>query len=147
MGRIRLLPLLLCVNLMLVCCSCGWLGDQEYVCDIDAVDSIQIIRLGEYSQEKSEYDYTVISVISDLATFADRLNNVKHSVNWSDPGVLMPESVVIRIEYLNGDYDLLHPNAQIFNRDDENNYGYFFFDKEQFDSLISDYSTYPNEEA
>ena len=47
--------------------------------------------------------------------------------------------VVVRIEYLNGDFDLIHPDAQCFNKNGTNNYGYFFFDDEQFETLISDY--------
>ena len=41
--------------------------------------------------------------------------------------------------YSNGDYDLLYSNAQWCNRYGVNQYGYFFFDDEQFNSLISNY--------
>ena len=47
--------------------------------------------------------------------------------------------IVIKIDYSNGDFDLIHPDAQCFNRSGTNQYGYFFFDDEQFHSLISDY--------
>ena len=74
-------------------------------------------------------------------TFVNRLNHIKHSVNWGDPLLLDVQYVVIRIDYLNGDYDLLHPDAQCFNRSGINHSGFFFFDDEQFYALIDDYLT------
>ena len=71
--------------------------------------------------------------------FVEQLNDLKHSVNWGEPSQLDIGYVVIRIDYLNGDYDLLYPNAQWFNRSGVNQYGYFFFDAEQFDALVSAY--------
>lgn len=47
--------------------------------------------------------------------------------------------VVVRVDYSNGDFDLIYPNAQCFHKNGTNNYGYFFFDDEQFDALISGY--------
>lgn len=139
MTKIRLLPFILCINIMLLCCSCGLFGDQEYVCEIDAVESIQIVRLEEYVQEEYRYKYTILSTILDYSTFVDRLNDIKHSVNWGDPGTFELGYVVIKIEYLDGNYDLLYTNAQMFNRSGVNQYGYFFFDEEQFNTLVSDY--------
>ena len=46
---------------------------------------------------------------------------------------------VIDTAYSNGDFDLIYPNAQCFHKNGTNNYGYFFFDDEQFDALISGY--------
>ena len=125
---------------MLLCCSCGFFGPQEYVCEIDDVKSVQIVRLDTYVEEEYRYEYTVLSDIADTADFVERLNGLDHNVNWGDPGRMYTEYVVIRIEYLNGDYDLLYRNAQCFHRSGDNSYGYFIFDKEQFNALISDYT-------
>ena len=54
-----------------------------------------------------------------------------------EPGRLKTGYTVIRVDYLNGDYDLLYANAQWFHRDGANQNGYVFFDKFQFDTLIS----------
>jgi hypothetical protein len=67
------------------------------------------------------------------------LNELDHSVNWGDPRQMDVQYIVIKIDYSNGDFDLIHPDAQCFNRSGVNQYGYFFFDDEQFNSLISDY--------
>ena len=126
--------------LLLMCCACGFFGDQRYACDLDEVETIQIVRLDKYVDGEYRYEYTVLSQISDPVTFVNRLNSLKHSVNWGDPRQLDVQYIVIRIDYRNGDYDLLHQDAQMFNRSGVNQYGFFFFDDEQFLALISDYT-------
>lgn len=139
MKRNKLLLCILCIILMMLCCSCGMFGRQKYVCEVDNVKSVQIIRLDEYVKGEYRFEYTVLSDISDYKTFVSELNKVRRSVNWGDPRQMYAEYIVIRIEYHNGDFDLLHPDAQCFNRSGTNNYGFFFFDDEQFNVLISDY--------
>lgn len=131
---------ILLVSAMLFCVSCGLIGDQKYDCDAAAVDTVQIVKLENYVEGEYRYEYTVLSEITDKAAFIERLNNMEHSMNWGDPYVLESGYVVIKIDYLNGDYDLIYSNAQWFNRSGVNQDGYFCFDKEQFDLLISDYS-------
>ncbi|MBQ1210338.1 MAG: hypothetical protein IIX68_00865 [Clostridia bacterium] len=128
------------VILILLCCSCGFLGPQKYNCDADAVESIQIVSLDDYVEGEYRYDYTVLVQIDEVDEFVARLNNLKHSVNWGEPSQMNEGYVVIRIEYKNGDFDLLYPFAQCFNRDGTNQYGFFFFDEGQFNNLISDYT-------
>ena len=129
----------LCIILILLCCSCGFFGDQRYVCDIEKVDSIQIVKLDKYIEEEYKYEYTILSQVSDYETFVSHLNELKHSVNWGDPRQMESQYIVIKIDYKNGDFDLIHQAAQCFNRSGVNQYGYFFFDDKQFNSLISDY--------
>lgn len=129
----------LCIVLMLLCCSCGLFGDQRYVCDVEQVKSIQIVKLDKYVEGEYRYEYTILSQISDYETFVSHLNNLDHSVNWGDPRQMDVQYIVIKIDYSNGDFDLIHPDAQWFNRSGVNQYGYFFFDDEQFHSLISNY--------
>ena len=140
MKMIRLPLGIWCVVLALLCCSCGLFGEQRYKCEVDNIASIQIVRLDTYVEGEYRYEYTVLSEISDYTVFVDRLNSVKHSVNWGDPYQLDVEYVVIKINYHNGDYDLIHSDAQWFNRSGTNQVGYFFFDEEQFNTLISDYT-------
>ena len=141
MKAIKLIFCLLSTIPMLLFCSCGFFGEQEYYCDIDKVRAVQIVCLNTYIEGEYRFEYIILCEISDIAIFIDRLNNLKHSVNWGDPGWLNQGDVVIRIDYQNGDYDLIHPNVQKLNRSGVNHNGYFFFDKNEFDSLISDYLT------
>ena len=137
-----ILPLcMLCIILILLCCSCGLVGDQKYVCDVNEVETIQIVRLDRYVEGEYRYEYTILSQISDHEAFVSHLNELRHSVNWGDPRQMDIQYIVIKIDYHNGDFDLIHPDAQCFNRSGVNQYGYFFFDDDQFDVLISGYLT------
>ena len=131
--------LILCIVLSLLFCSCGLFGDQRYACEVDEVKSVQIVRLDKYVEWEYRYEYTVLCEITDRSAFIEQLNNLKHFVNWGEPSQLDIVYVVIRIDYLNGDYDLIYSNAQCFNRSRVNQNGYFFFDEEQFNLLISHY--------
>ena len=136
----------LCIMCMILvfCCACHLFGAQEYVCNIDRVASIQIVRLDRYIKQDQNFTYTVFAEISDLETFVEKLNKIEHSVNGGDPGVLLEQYTVIRIEYHNGDSELIYPNAQWFYRSGEHSYGFFFFDEEQFKSLIAEYAEIEN---
>lgn len=129
----------LCIALMLLCCSCGLFGPQKYVCDVEKVDSVQIVKLDKYIEGEYRYEFTILSQISDYETFVSDLNELDHSVNWGDPRQLDVQYIVIKIDYNNGDFDLIHPDAQWFSRNGKQNDGYFFFDDEQFNFLISEY--------
>ena len=130
---------ILSIIVMLVCCSCGFVSNREYECDPEKVDSVQIVKLDEYVEGEYRFEYTILSEISDSKTFINRLNEVEHSVNRGDPFQLDVEYVVIKVNHSNGDFDLLHPEAQWLNRSGVNHYGFFFFDEVQFNALLSDY--------
>ena len=129
----------LCGILILLCSACGFFGEQRYFCDANEVESVQIVRLDRYVEGEYRYEYSVLAKIADCTSFVSQLNRIKHTVNWGDPYLVDVGYIVIRIEYHNGDYDLIHKDAQWFHRSGENNGGDFFFDDEQFDSLISAY--------
>ena len=141
MMKHKLILSVVCIVLVISLCSCGLFGRQRYVCDIEQVTSIQIIQLDKYVEGEYRYEYTVLAEISDCATFVNRLNSVKHSVNWGEPSVMYVQYIVIRVEYKNGDFDELHADAQWFNRSGVNHAGYFFFDDDEFNMLINDYLT------
>lgn len=141
MKRINLSFWILCITLVILCSSCGFFGPQKYVCEVENVESIQIVRIDDYVEGEYRYEYTVLSHVFDQETFVNKLNSLEHSVNWGEPSQLDINYIVIRIDYSNGDYDLIYPNAQWFNRSGVNEYGFFFFDEEQFNELISDYTT------
>ena len=120
--------------------SCGIFGSQKYVCDVEDVEYIQIVRLAEYVEEEYRFEYDVIAEISDCSAFVERLNNLKYSVNWGDPIPLYADYTVINIVYKNGDYDLIHSDGQWFHRSGVKHNGFCFFDDEEFETLISDCS-------
>ena len=130
---------IVCGIFILCCSSCGFFGDQHYFCDPETVESAQIIRLDKYIEGEYRYDYTVLAEISDCPEFVNQVNQLKHSVNWGEPTDINVGYVVIRIQYQNGDFDLLYPNAQWFNRAGVSQTGYFFFEESQFHALVSEW--------
>lgn len=120
----------------------GFVREQAYSCEADQVASAQIVRLDKFIKGIDEEEYRVLCEIEDPTGFIARLNDLECSVNWDEPEQMKIGSVVIRIDYHNGDYDYLSPDAQIYHRSGQKNrYGYLYFDEEQFTALISDYWT------
>lgn len=137
MKRIKLLSYMFLI--IGICASCGLIGEQQYTCDVENIKSIQIVSLDDYVEGEYRYDYTVLCEIPDEESFVKELLDVECRVNWGEPLQLREGYVAIRIEYINGDYDLLHSEAQWKNREGVNNYGFFFFDKTEFDNLIDEW--------
>lgn len=141
MKRKSLIVGMLFIVLILLCNGCGLFGSQQYTCLTDNVQSVQIIRLDAFMTEELRYEYTVLCEIEDNKAFLEQVNSLKQSVNWGEPVplTLYVGEIVVKINYLNGDYDFLHNRAQTFYTDGAIYCGYFFFDKEEFERLISDY--------
>ena len=138
----KVMRLILCIALMLSLCSCRAFIDiiwDRYECPVDEVERVQIVKLDKYVTGEYRYEYIVLSEISDYYDFIERLNNIKCGVNLGEPIVLHEGYIVIKIDYINGDFDLLYDGAQWFNRDGINNTGFYVFDEEQFETLIEDY--------
>ena len=79
------------VTVAVLCTSCGWFSPQRYVCEVDEVESVQIVRLDRVVEY--EFEYTVLAQVEDREAFVTRLMEVKHSVNWGDPVPLPFESI------------------------------------------------------
>lgn len=132
------LSILLCSLLLLFCCSCRLLDNRKYVCDAEEVKSVQIVRL-EDIEPYYQFDYTVLFEITDYITFVDQLNNIETYVKWGTPHVMNVEDIIIRIEYQNGDYELISRGVQCFCRSGTFTDGHFVFDESEFEALIEKY--------
>lgn len=130
---------LLVIILIGFCCSYTLVRKSRYTCEGDNVESIQIVCLAEYHEDSYEFDYDILCEIDDIPFFVEQLNKVKCSMNWGEPLQLDTGHIAIRINYYNGDSDLLQSSAQWINRSNRTRYGFFFFDEMQFKDLISPY--------
>ena len=77
----KMICFVLTAVLMLFCCSCGFFGPQRYLCEVEKVESVQIIRLDKYVEGEYRYEYTVLAQVEDVESFVGQLNDIKHSVN------------------------------------------------------------------
>lgn len=135
----KIIKCLFCaVFVVCLCCGCGLLT-EEYVCNVDAVKSVYIVQLDQHIEDEYRFDCAVLCEVNDTTKFVDRLNSLDQHINWGDPRTLCAGYVVVRIEYENGDYDLIHPEATIQYYSNRNHNAFVFFDTEQFENLISDY--------
>lgn len=110
--------------------------DGEYKCEVENVESVQIVCIGE-TDDDYRFTCAVLCDVADKDSFLDQLNALDYRGGSTPPKPLKVGYVVIRINYFNGDYDYIYQNSQKFYRGDEERTGQFLFDKEQFDDLIS----------
>lgn len=141
MAKIKPILILFVVVFVLLPVSCQLLAGDEYECNVEKIKSVEIVRLGEWPEEGDIYDYTVLATVTDCVDFGNRLNRIKYTVNWGGPSIFIVDEVAIKIEYVDGDYDLINDRAQVFNRSGKIDSGYFFFNEKQFDALMSEYYT------
>ena len=136
----KVMRLILCIVIALSLCSCSLLIIRDkYKCPVDEVSSVQIIKMGKYSTEGNRDEYTILKEIDDYTELVERLNDMKIGYVWNDPRPLKEGDIVIKIDYLNGGYDLIRRTYQVFVRNEETDVRYFAFNKKQFETLIEDY--------
>lgn len=133
------LLIVLAIILALIITACSALASEPYVCDVEAVESIQIARLLDFNENNHyRFEVDVICEISDVSAFAEQLNVIPQSTNWGEPYTMDIEDTIIVVNYPNGDADLLCADAQVFVRGIENQTGYLVFQREQFDALVEE---------
>lgn len=142
-----LLSLVLIVVLMFSFNACLYIP-RSYVCNADMVESAQIIKLGKWDEESGKHEYIVLADIVDHSDFIERLNNLKDNdflFILGTPMSLYEGDVLIKVNYINRDYDLVKSTVQIYFRSGAANGGkYVRFNQKQYDALISDYLPKPD---
>ena len=114
----------------------------SYVCDSSKVESVQIVEFGKWDEETQEQEFIVLVNIADVFAFVERLNNLKDNdffFIFGSPDVMYEGDIIIKVNYFNGDYDLLKESRQYFCRSGIYKSGRVTFDREQFKALIDDY--------
>lgn len=139
-NRMKVIKSFLCIAVVLSLCSCSlFIIRDKYKCPVDEVSSVQIIKLGKYSAEGKRDEYTIFKEIDDYAGFVERLNSMEVGYVWNDPRPLKEGDIVIKIDYLDGGYDLIRSTYQVFVRNEGTNVRHFAFNEKQFETLIVDY--------
>jgi len=108
------LLIVLAIILALIITACSALASEPYVCDVEAVESIQIARLLDFNENNHyRFKVDVICEISDVSAFAEQLNVIPQSTNWGEPYTMDIGDTIIVVNYPNGDADLLCADAQV----------------------------------
>lgn len=96
--------------------------------------SLVYVSIGDDVEPKEQI------VIDDISGFLKDFRNVRCYTWWSDPIGLTEDGYVIRIDYRNGEYELIYWNGQAKYLEDQgfcNYMGYYVFDENEFFDLIS----------
>ena len=137
------------ILMILICVlsACSGKKAYEFINDESKISNIEIVRLGEYDQEKGEYQEQLISTVEDRETFLSDFNEVDCYNHWTDPTGVFEDDVVIKIYYENGEYELIHYSGQgkYIHFEDGSFFrvyaGRRYIDEEQFNQLIDKYSS------
>ncbi|MBR2615634.1 MAG: hypothetical protein IKC69_03035 [Clostridia bacterium] len=109
---------------------------------LDEIESISIVELGEYREERFAFSEKLLAEIPDPEEFKEKLADLDYKQIHGDPMGLKTGDVVIKIVYDNGDFDLIDRAAQLKYRAGRKkfvNYGYTAFEKEGFKALMGQY--------
>ena len=143
--RNKLLLVLIVVSVL--CSGCA-LFTQEFHCNASDVETISIVEVNEGRDESGNFEYQekLLCEVTDISAFITKLNSVECRINGGDPVSIELGSIAIKITYKNGDRDLLAHNAQRLYRQNTgyDSEGFWWFDQEQFEALISEYYEGPS---
>ncbi len=121
--------------------GCTMLG--LYPCEAKDVSSCQIVRM-------EKVGYTVLAEIEDTAAFVGKFLALRRTTfsGFENTDSVMAGDVLIRIEYRNGDYDLIAADKQyVYHPNETQAYAnpHFAFDERGFEALIKEYCPEPGE--
>lgn len=142
MQMVRITKILVLTMLCALFCSgCNNLP-QDYECEIEGVESVQIVRIEEgFNWEENRFYDTVLQDVLDKNAFLSQLNGINTKQTYYGQAKTMKMGyIAIKINYFNGDCAYIYRNYQFYCRTASYNTNtYFIFDKEQFNDLIAAY--------
>lgn len=126
--------------------GCDRTTEYEFMHDTSEISMIEIVQIKEKQiihEELEVYNWEVLGGVDDKSAFMKELIEIPCYSYFTHPCEIYTGLMVIRIEYNNGDYELLGDFGERaeYSHEDKSykNYcGYFYFDN-QFDALISKY--------
>lgn len=121
--------------------SCETEARYKLIHDPSDICAIEIIEVGEENAQ-GPIQQTTVCVINDITAFMNDFTQLTCYYLYTDPVGIENNSTVIKIIYNNNDYELISASGQArcINGQYNNYVGYRYFDKEQYEALISKYS-------
>ena len=145
MKRIGSLICCLClVSSIFALSSCKLLlkGNYQFLREREEIASIEIVRIGSYLDNITlEPRQTVLSKIENIDEFMNDFSKVNCSERFSDPTNPSEGETAIKIIYDGGEYELICRASQalFFDGIYHAEKGFYSFDQEQFEALITKY--------
>ena len=139
------------ISLFLICIILMFSGcylNVKYIFmnDTSEITSIEIVMLYEPEVKDTGFREEVIAVVENTDDFIQTFSKIHCERIIGQPVSMFPDTVVVRITYANGDYELINYDAQLHCYSDRNSWqhGFYELDKQEFKELIKQY--YPPEE-
>ena len=92
--------------------ACNGKKPYEFINEESEMNTIEIVKLCEHDHEKGEFQEELISVVEDHSAFLSDFKKVECYNHWTDPTGVSEDDVVIKITYMNGEYELIHNSGQ-----------------------------------
>ncbi len=116
--------------------------EYNFIDRITEISAIEIVKLGKSQYESQIPDnQTVIAKVEDTSEFLMKFAELDCFLSTQIPTRVPDDSIVIRISYNDGSYELISANGQSksFLGDTYAFDGYRYFDKTQFSDFINEY--------
>ena len=123
---------------LLFLCSCNRNIEYPFMHSEDEISCISIAAI-EVS-DSTNLQIAECKTIHDINGFLQMFRGVKCSTWWGDPIGITEDCYAIKVEYHNGEYELIAWNGKAVyqnNRGLRNYRGYHIFDEEEFNKLVS----------
>lgn len=141
MRKIGSVLIIFFVILCLTCCS-ATVAPYEFLYTPEEIISIEIVAVGEEFID-GVIEHSTICKIEDTEKFINEFYQLDCYMHFTDPEELGTNVVSIKLNYKDGEYELISAEGQArYTKERQFQYykGYRYFDQEQFDNLISKYT-------
>lgn len=138
----KVIAAILIFSFMLCCGGCEKKTEYDFLQNKSEIKSIEIVEMGKFEENVEVDSMTVICVIEEIENFLTDFLEMNCYCNFGDPQGVMEYSKVIKITYNNDEFELIDVGGQArytHERQYRNYTGFRYFDKEQFEKLISKY--------
>ena len=122
--------------------SCRVHTTYDFLNTEEEISKVEIVKLGEFDRDSTEYEETVLAVVEDIDAFLNDFSELNCYVYFGDPLGVDTDEIVIKFIYTNNEYELVNfmGQAKYDSEKKFTNYaGYRVFDEEPFNEFISKY--------
>ena len=133
------------IFLLLTLMGCNLSVNYSFLQDMSNIDNIKIVEVGDLKKDEKIPEIKVIVVIEDQRAFLDEFVELECQKLFDDPTGVCVGDTAIKIEYKNGDYELISENGQaeycyseyyegmFYNQ----HTGWYYFDREEIQAFIN----------
>lgn len=136
----RLMAFLLFICFIFAVSGCYLNVRYSFLHDTSEIASIEIVEILEPQNINDTQIEKALITIEDVERFLKEFSKIPCDKIYGQPSSIFGGTIVIKLTYTNGAYELISNDAQhLFYVDRPWQYGSYVFDKEPFEALIKEY--------